>query len=541
MEYLNKINYLLLPWLGNFIRRDTGMQSGQSPEKEMISSSFDNLPSHVAILDDTGEIIAVNKAWRKFADENGLNDPDYWVGKSYIAVCEKAAREGNEDGRRAADGIREVIAGANEEFTLGYTCHSKEENRWFQAKVRKAPGIVVVAHENISSVVSSEVVTEGQAQREIYEKECELARKKSELAEKDLALGESEKRFRQLVEDSLAGTYIFQGERLVYVNDSLARISGYTKKDLLAMSSLVELIHPEDVSTLKAKVQEMIEGRINHYYKEFRIIRKDGSVINLEDICWMTEYGSKPAIAGTVVDITERKNSEEERSSVFSMLSHDIKSPLTVILGYCDILEATLKDENDLEMVQSIKKSCGKIQKLVSDILELPKLKAGAPLNIEPLSLAELLKQIINENEQAIKKMDLSIGLEIPEDLPEVKADKRKVARALENLLLNAIKYNKDGGSVRLRAGIDAAGENIFIEVADTGLGIPQEDLGHLFERFYRGKEIRKRPGTGLGLAVVKAIADAHGGRVEVESAVDKGSTFRFFIPLNIAGNRMAA
>jgi two-component system phosphate regulon sensor histidine kinase PhoR len=255
----------------------------------------------------------------------------------------------------------------------------------------------------------------------------------------------------------------------------------------------------------------------------------------------MTEYDSKPAIAGTVVDITERKNAEEERSAVFSMLTHDIKSPLTVILGYCDILETTLNNENDLEMLQSIKKSCGKIQKLISDILELPKLKAGTPLNTEPVSVAELLRQIITENEQAIKQMSLSINFEIPENLPEVKADKRKIARALENLLLNAIKYNKNGGSVQVRAGLDSNGENLFVEVADTGLGIPQEDLGHIFERFYRGKEIRKRPGTGLGLAVVKAIADAHGGRVEIDSVLDKGSTFRIFIPINIADTRMAA
>ena len=333
---------------------------------------------------------------------------------------------------------------------------------------------------------------------------------------------------------ALVGAYIIQDMRFVYCNQRFADIYGYTKGEVCGITDLMDLVHPDD----RPFVQDVLRGReaglISNIQYQMRGIKKDGGVINVEVLGWSTEYRGRPTIIGTVLDITRRRQAEEERSALFSMLTHDIKGPLSLISGYGDLLLESVTSSEHNSMVVEIKKAATRINLLINDMLELSRIESGsAPLDIQPVSLFELIREAVSEIEIPALEMDLSITLDVDDRLPEVEADKAQLARALSNLVANAVNYNRQGGRITIRGGAeDGVSGRVFIEVADTGIGIAEEDLPHVFKRYYRCKKSMYRRGTGLGLAIVKAVVDAHGGEVSVESHEGEGSTFRVVLPV---------
>jgi two-component system phosphate regulon sensor histidine kinase PhoR len=173
------------------------------------------------------------------------------------------------------------------------------------------------------------------------------------------------------------------------------------------------------------------------------------------------------------------------------------------------------------------------MEKIVADLLLLSQLESpGRYLRKEPIRVSELIRTAFDSVGPLGEAKNQTYESKIPPELPLLPGDSQKIHQMLVNLLQNAVNYTPEGGKIFVEAKKDGAG--IQIEVADTGIGIPPEDLPRIFERFYRVDKGRSRElgGTGLGLAIVKHIVEAHGGRVSVESRLGQGSRFKIFLPL---------
>jgi signal transduction histidine kinase len=223
----------------------------------------------------------------------------------------------------------------------------------------------------------------------------------------------------------------------------------------------------------------------------------------------------------------------EIKQSFVSMVSHELRTPLTSIVGYLEFLRegegGELTDEQ-ARFVSVIERNAGRLQQLVDDILQLGRADEGRiKLNVEPVDVARLMQRAAESAGPVAERRGLALTVEVAPELPDLEGDRRLLAEALDNLVSNAIKFTRTGGTVTIRA--RTAGEGVELEVQDSGVGIPADELPHLFERFFRASTA-VASGTGLGLAIARSIVDLHGGTISVESTVGVGSTFRLRLPL---------
>jgi PAS domain S-box-containing protein len=345
------------------------------------------------------------------------------------------------------------------------------------------------------------------------------------------ALKESEHLFRSLVEESLVGVYIIQDGRFSYVNPRAAGMFGYTQEEVLAGIDVKKAIHPDDLGVIEDAIRKTFSGELRNVVVQFKGVKKDGGVIEVETLAAVTSYNGRPALIGTALDITDRKRSEEEKNAMFHMLTHDIKGPLSVIYGYCDMVRQSAGLDAG-EMADEMQKAAKRISALIDDMLALSRFESKeAVLDKAPVSVAYLLRQAMRDYESFAAEKGISMEMETDPALPNVLADSAQLTRVFSNLVSNAVHYNKKGGKVSLKVRRHGDGDSVAVEVKDDGEGIAQEDMPHIFDKYYRGKRMNKKYGTGLGLAIVKAAVDAHGGSVSAESVRGKGSTFTVVLP----------
>jgi two-component system phosphate regulon sensor histidine kinase PhoR len=250
----------------------------------------------------------------------------------------------------------------------------------------------------------------------------------------------------------------------------------------------------------------------------------------------------KGQITGTLVllhDITERKKADQVRRDLVANVSHELRTPLSILRGYIEtLLDDTevrpLPDAELLRILQVMERHSKRLELLVEDLLTLAQLESANPnLQLSDLDLPGLFGEVVRDWEKKLAAKQLRVIVDLPPDLPAIRADRARLQEALYNLLDNAVKYSCEHGEIRLSARPRAS--EIALSVSDNGIGIAREDLPRIFERFYRADKARSPEGirgTGLGLAIVKHIAQLHGGRVEAESELGKGTTVRVLLPL---------
>ncbi len=221
-----------------------------------------------------------------------------------------------------------------------------------------------------------------------------------------------------------------------------------------------------------------------------------------------------------------------ERERRFSGdISHELRSPLTTILGNLSLLKRAdaLSEEERTEMLAEIETEAQRMRRLIADLLLLAQADAEPVIAREPVEMDTLMLEVYRQAKRRADGREIRI---VHEDQAIVLGDAERLRQMLVNLVNNAIQYTPEGGRIELS--LERDGDFAEIRVSDTGRGIAQEDLPHIFERFYRADKARSRQmgGTGLGLSIVKWVVDAHGGRIEVESELGKGSTFIVRLPL---------
>ena len=233
-------------------------------------------------------------------------------------------------------------------------------------------------------------------------------------------------------------------------------------------------------------------------------------------------------------DVTHFKELDSMKSEFVATVSHDLRSPLTLMRGYATMLEM-VGELNDQQQgyVRKIVSGVENMSRLVNNLLDLGRIEIGVGLQVENVPVRDILDRVVGALQLQANQKDISLSVEVAPDLPAVvEADQALLHQGVYNLVENAIKYTPNGGQVFVR--VRAVQANLLFEIQDDGIGIASSDLPRLFEKFYRGKqrEARAQHGSGLGLAIVNSIAINHGGKVWVDSVIGKGSTFYLQIPL---------
>jgi PAS domain S-box-containing protein len=233
-------------------------------------------------------------------------------------------------------------------------------------------------------------------------------------------------------------------------------------------------------------------------------------------------------------DVSQLKEIDTLKSDFVSTVSHDLRSPLTLMRGYASMLEmAGELNDQQKSYVKMIVQGVDNMAKLVNNLLDLGRIDFGVGLQVESIPVLDIVERVTSSLQLQATQKKISLGVEIPRDLPNVvEADQALLHQAIYNLVENALKYTPEGGAVTIH--LQCTDKALTFAIQDSGIGIPESDLRRLFEKFYRGtnREALAQRGTGLGLAIVKSIAERHGGKVWVESELSHGSTFHLQIPL---------
>ncbi|MEO8396213.1 MAG: PAS domain S-box protein, partial [Chloroflexota bacterium] len=364
------------------------------------------------------------------------------------------------------------------------------------------------------------------------------------------ALQESEERFRQLMEHLQVAFWMIppNGQTFLYMSPAYETIMGRSCESLYRnASSFLEAIHPDDQERVRQiRLAALPSGR---YEAEFRVLRPDGTVRWVFSQAFPIEDDQEKVyrIAGITEDITERKQTEgqafalaAERQRVTLLhdfitdVSHDLRTPLTIIGTSATLLSRTTDPVKLAERGRLIETQVSRLGLLLDSFVELAQLEqVAASTQVQPTSLDRLTKAIIEQSKQLLADKNQLLNYQCDSSSLVVLGDGGALAKAVTQVVTNAIDYTPEGGQITLH--LSSEGDQAVIEVADTGMGIPADKLPHIFESFYRVDSARSTEsgGAGLGLSMAKKVVELMGGRIEVQSEIGVGSVFRIYLLLH--------
>ncbi len=252
-----------------------------------------------------------------------------------------------------------------------------------------------------------------------------------------------------------------------------------------------------------------------------------------------TPRGESLGSATVLRDITELVNLEEAKSRFTSKVAHEMKSPLAAVQGFVKAILSVpdMPREQLTELLQRCSERVDGMAQLVRDLLDLSRAETIPLRAHEPVALGEIVSQVVDENQVHADRAQVSLAVDVAADVPAILADRDDLLCLVGNLVTNAIKYNRPGGSVTIS--LRAQGDQVRLEVADTGLGIPPEVLPRLGEEFYRVNTPDRKHivGTGLGLSLVRRTVEAYGGHLDIYSKLGEGSAFTVWLPIGQGGS----
>jgi two-component system NtrC family sensor kinase len=332
------------------------------------------------------------------------------------------------------------------------------------------------------------------------------------------ARSESERRkLETILTQTEDGVIVVDTENRILLINGTARQAFGIREGMVGRSMVEATDDPGLLSLLRAP------GRLSHREE---IVLRDGRVFNAQRT---PIQGVGQALV--MQDITHLKELDRIKSEFVTTVSHDLRSPLTAILGYVELIErAGPVNEQQQDFIRRVQLSVQQMTQLVTAMLDLGRIEAGLDAAKENARLGALATYAIENLRALADAKELKLELDLPTDLPMVTGVPLRLRQLVTNLVDNAIKYTPAGGTVRVRAQIDDG--QVVLQVSDTGPGIPAADQPYLFDKFFRASNAPKDVvGTGLGLSIVKSIVDSHGGRIWVDSTLGEGSTFTVVLP----------
>lgn len=347
------------------------------------------------------------------------------------------------------------------------------------------------------------------------------------------ALRQSERRLASVIDTMDSGLLLVDADGKVNLaNRAFENMIGVQARKIMG-KPYTQLTYPYELTFLIGKCKETggrVRKELHVYFPEERILSAHFAPMK----------GEKEAegLVGVFHDITAIRRLEKMRSEFVANVSHELKTPITSLRGFAEtLLDGAMNNPNTCrEFLQIIHDESLRLQRLVSDILDLSRIESKLQLKWEKVPVDEIIESATKTVEEQIRKRELTLERVVPESFI-VNVDKDRFRQILLNLLTNAMAYTPEGGKITVEARREA--ESWWVRVADTGIGIPEEDLPRIFERFYRVDKARSREsgGTGLGLAIVKHLVEVHRGEIQVNSRVGEGTEFKLIFPFKNEGD----
>ncbi|MGZ5303970.1 MAG: PAS domain-containing sensor histidine kinase [Bacteroidia bacterium] len=351
-------------------------------------------------------------------------------------------------------------------------------------------------------------------------------------------LSESEKKYRFLADAMPQIVWIGDPDgKLTYFNKATIDYSGKDYNAFIAEDGWIDIVHPEERQQNIKKWEKSVTTKTPFIF-EHRFRSKD------DEYRWflsraypdLDEKGNVKRWVGTSTDIDDMKKQEKHKNEFIKMANHELKTPVTTIKGYVQLLKKMRSNSEDQFLVNSlntIENQVNKLNSLIGELLDISRIESGKlPLHKRAFSLLELVTETIEDIKAAEQSHQIEFELLHETDV-EVFADKERITQVLNNLLTNAIKYSPRANLVNVKLSVDD--HCAIVSVRDFGIGMDKAELTKIFQRFYRvsGDDEGTFPGFGIGLFIVKDILKRHHGKIWVESEKDKGSEFFFALPLN--------
>ncbi|HVN15158.1 MAG TPA: ATP-binding protein [Anaerolineales bacterium] len=335
-------------------------------------------------------------------------------------------------------------------------------------------------------------------------------------------LSESERaRYESIFANIQDGVIVLDSHnKVVFANHLISEIFGVNEKEIVGQPLLDCIQHPD----VRALLSRATEGPLKYH----EINLDNGQVLN-------AQYTPIPKIGSaiTMQDISYLKELDRLKNDFVHTVSHDLRSPLTALLGYAELIDriGPLNDQQR-EFMQRIQASVQHITTLVNDLLDLGRLEAGFDTRREMVHIESILKYTLDTYDGEARTKNITLSSTVNPDVPALRANPIRIRQLLDNLVGNAIKYTQESGNVHVD--VNVQDNQIILEVKDTGPGIPQNEQNRIFEKFYRATNVPDgSQGTGLGLAIVKSIVESQHGRIWVESTLGQGSSFFVVLPVH--------
>ena len=497
--------------------------------ESFVRTILDSLPAHISVLDKTGVIVAVNLAWQNFARDNCAIEQiaATGIGQNYLKVCEMSAVF-EETTKDVVENLRAVLDGELQEFSVEYPCHSPHEERWFILQASAMQDGAVISHIDIS------------------------ARKRAETELKN-----SEEFNRSIFENSPDCVKVLELDGTLHSMNSnglcILEIDDFTLFDGKPWTDFWEGEENEIAYQAVETARSGKTARFEGFCKTAKGTLKywDVSVAPIFD-----SNGKPIRLISTSRDISERREGEKEREILLenektarrdaeianrlrdeflATVSHELRAPLNSILGWGRLLQkGQLDDPTSEKAIATIVRNAESQNRLIEDLLDVSRIISGKlrleVITIKPINIVESALETVRP---AADAKGISIQISGETDVSHISGDPNRLQQVVWNLLSNAIKFTPQDGEVKLE--IERSDDFVEIRVKDSGIGLKEEFLPYVFDRFRQAdaSSIRKFGGLGLGLAIVRHITEMHGGTVHAESAGEnQGSTFIVRLPL---------
>ena len=370
-------------------------------------------------------------------------------------------------------------------------------------------------------------------------------------------LQESEARYRTMIDLSPDAIYVHKLGIIALCNEAAMALFGATSADELLGRELLELTHPDHHDLVRERRSAVVENGTRTVFMRQKRLRLDGSWFWAEvaaaAIEWEGERGGVVVMRDVTAQIAaeaELIRSKEEadlanraKTEFLANISHELRTPLNAIIGFSDLMQremlGPLGNEQYADYIRDIHQSGSHLHDVINDILDLSKIEAGQmELQESPVDVKRTIDRCVRVVAARADDHGLTLTADLPETLPAIIADERKLKQILINLMSNAVKFTKDGGTITVEAAANAD-QGVTIRVADTGIGIEAENIPKVFRPFEQVDSSLSRPqeGTGLGLPLTKSLVELHGGTLTLESEIGVGT----IVTVNLPAGRIGA
>lgn len=530
---------------------------------EFLRSSLDGLSSQIAVVDESGVILAVNQAWRDFADANGVGYPDHGVGQNYLDICIPEITDDHTDAETPVAGILGVLEGRAQSFAMEYARHSANTERWFQVRAnRYASGEsvrVVISHEDITSRVQSEESTRiwSEQQQGLATLAGNLSAAQDVLEILDVVTAGA----RELLQARAAETRrlhdVSQTGDLRAIDDvetddvSPIRPSEWDalREQVCQTNRPMRLTAEGDATSTTGKTGAKPSADQPGGWLAAPLVGHDGrnmGLIELQDKLSGPFTSDDEAILVQLAQMAsvslerarlheEIRESDRRKDQFLAMLAHELRNPLSALTSGTQLIALRPNDASQVaETADLILRQCGQLKQLVDDLLDVSRISRGKlHLQLTRCCLQAIMRQAVETASPLCEASNHELVVSMPNEVLQVTGDAVRLAQVISNLLINAAKYTSPGGRVELSL-VAEVGEGV-ITVKDNGIGIPAEKMDEIFELFAQvdASHTRSQGGLGIGLTLAKTLVDLHQGQISVSSAgINQGSTFTVRLPL---------